>query len=1300
MGRLRTAFTRVGGRMKTGVETQGLQDDRSVGAGSGAPYANRGSQRDSLAAAGLEPEADGPGGLTVRPPNEFGGRSAFISLATGVVMGEENCPRRRIVAADATRAEEEIPRVYPSRAMRGLESGLSLLAVSPSQAGEKRANLSTKFSTLENPVARRDTAGEPVGRLASRPPGAQNGDAALRVRSFSLDEEPDRTLSIKIRGVDEAELLGDAPAAPGPAAPAPPSPDAGRAASLDAPGARKGCPAGGEGRDEACTDEGASPGFHRGVGKLEALYIKLCKHPVYKFFSEEDRRYFDMAVTGIPCYFSSKNLERAYTFYSCPAPSNYLILFHIGWMLTMLLIYIVCVATRSQAASSRRMALPFVVAWVISSFSVFVVFLWKQTGGAAAERFNRREKALIKADEVGAVPMYEAFHWRPCFTEDFGAASIALTLIIPMILSSTVAACIGANPSIILDYPDAQARLVPVLLDTQYGLAGFLASQASLATIVLFTAVAITSSGIRLRKILYVAAAIMVCIMVFLICLVCAYEDRALIVPPIFVTYFVIPACLYCTMRLERLRRFLFFQRERARFGQDVGAEATGASGSATLVEELILLINEAGLKIRCARKKMKYKKCTDLVESEGMLIRCLMILTAGDDLFALRLDREGNEDEELRENLMDFIGARCVGDVPASRGLVSTGQLTLSVSAVSEDDDDLLGELAGKPSDAQEMTSFYAECPEDLWGIVDLRDSTETPPAGEGRDTASKKKSHSREANILFSHFPKFPTARLHVMLSSKVSIDWNLSMIEVDQQCKGWCLYCVGSDLLFCKVQGFECDRRTIQNFMQVAQMCYQPTIYHNHLHGAQVAHNTVWLARKLDLAYSLTAPDLVALIVAALCHDIGHQGRNNAYYVGARSPLSIIYNDQAVLENFHACLTFKILGRQECNLFGNLPPEEYQAVRNRMIDLILATDMKMHFETISKFRLRRNSPEFCRRNEEDVWMMLRMCIKGGDVSHGVLPWESHVSWSYRAASEFYEQGDLELRQGRTITPMFDRKKHADFPKGQEGFLKFIVIPLYEEIAAVDASNELQGRVLQNAFANTERWRQLQTSPEEFEEIDAKQQAVLSVLKDRLEWRLQKNFAPTQSILRAASHLSRPGSSGNGLHFLPVGADGAGGDGKHSHHQRGSNAAPGAGTAAPAASSDVPAAGKAAGEGDDGDASPVAQHKRDGSVFSVAVSAVKGTVHAVANKAVDVVTPGSGSAQKRAEKELAAAAPTPRAEDVPVMVPAPAEGRFAAAAPQETAPAGQETNPEQGPSGVSHDSGSKTLDFESRVS
>ncbi|KEP65175.1 UNVERIFIED_CONTAM: 3'5'-cyclic nucleotide phosphodiesterase domain-containing protein [Hammondia hammondi] len=1149
MGRLRSAATRMATRAGRRNEAQGALEEGNdfegrPGSGEAPTTHNRfglvglSEPRDDRP---LPPDAepfvpkhsdgDSPGSC------KFQGRSARLSL-NSTVLGED-CPMRlRTEGGSPDMKVEEgengagaalpaVSRLCTSpRVLRGLNSGLSLLAGSSVQGGgtEKPGrNLSTKVSF--------EATGRESMRLAVSKLGA-NGEA-VRLQSVVVGEEPERLVSTKVRDVCKRGSAHE-------------SSSSKRAVTIRVEGSvidgvELGCRTWNNGC-ETLTERGArerkkerrereveergeqqetldtdTPPHLRGRGTLEALYLKWSKHSVYKFFSEEDRKYFDMATTGIPCYFSSKNLERSYALYRCPALSGYLLLFHTAWIICTWTIYCLCVLTRPAVTSSRRMVAPFVVSWMISALSIFVVFLWRQTGGVAVERFNRKEKELRKAEE-GAVPMYEAYHWRPCFTEDFGTASIGLATITPVALAAFVAVWIGLDPYIVNDYGESSSRLAPPLLDTSFGLAGFVASQGYIAFSVLFLTASVICSGIRLRKMLYVAAGNMIAVLTALIALAFAYKDYTLFLSTMFYTFTVIPVSLYHAMKGERLRRFLFFQRERARYGQETGAEATGASGSATLVEELILLINEAGLKIRHARKKMKYKKCTDLIESEGMLIRCLMILTAGDDLFALRMDGEGQGDESLRENLMDIIGARSRGEGVASRGLVSTGQLTLSASASSDDDDDT-PDLCAKPSDmgAQEMTSFHVVCPEDLWAIVDIRD---LPPdvshGAEGRD-GSKRKS-ACEANILFSHFPHFPPARLHAMLSKKVSIEWNLSMIDVDQQCKGWCLYCVGSDLVFCKVQGFECEKSFVQNFMKVAQMCYQPTIYHNHLHGAQVAHNTVWLARKLELASSLTAPDLVALIVAALCHDIGHQGKNNAFYVASRSPLGIIYNDIAVLENFHACLTFKILARPECNIFKHLPPEDFQIVRNRMIDLILATDMKMHFEMVSKFRLRRNSPDFCRTNDDDVWMLLRMCIKGGDLSHGLLSWDSHVSWSYRAASEFYEQGDLELAQGRTITPMFDRRKHADFPKGQEGFLRFIIIPLYEEIAAVDTTDVVQTCCLQNAVANSERWRQLQSSPEEFEAIDAKHQAIICVLKDRLEWRVQKNIAPTQRVLRAA--------------------------------------------------------------------------------------------------------------------------------------------------------------------------------------
>nr|CEL65900.1 TPA: 3', 5'-cyclic nucleotide phosphodiesterase,putative [Neospora caninum Liverpool] len=1150
MGRLKSAATRVAARAGKRADGDGSPEElNGAGDGQAGVDAGAGTLASRFVLAGLpDSHPDVPGARSdaetygqnrsVERPDflastKFRGRSARLSLKSSV-LGDD-CPtqlRTAGVSGDPGKGEETesaaggslaaVARLCTSpRVLRGLESGLSLLAVaaSPQAAGpeKSRRNLSNKLSFE---TVRLDSRGGTVMGTASRAGGSVvNGDGGLRIQSFGVEDEPDRLMSIKIRGVADSNFAAERSGSAKRGVPVRVE------GSLVDGGAELGRRATNEGLDlaeknkerNATLEVDDTPWHHRGTGRLEALYLKWSKHSVYKFFSEEDRKYFDMAVTGIPCYFSSKNLERSYALYRCPALSGYLLLFHAAWIFCTFLIYCLCVLTRPGVASSRRMVVPFVVSWVISAISIFVVFLWRRTGGTSVERFNRKEKALRKAEE-GAIPMYEAYHWRPCFTEDFGTASIGMTTIFPIALGAVVAVWIGFNPYIIHDYGESTSRLAPPLLDTSFGLAGFVASQGYLAFAVLFITATIFSSGIRLRKILYVAIGVMVAITAALVAFAFAFKDHSLYLASVFYTYSVIPVALYHAMKGERLRRFLFFQRERARYGQDIGAEATGASGSATLVEELILLINEAGLKIRRARKKMKYKKCTDLIESEGMLIRCLMILTAGDDLFALRIG-EGDGDAGIRENLMDIIGARSRGEGTTSRGIVSTGQLTLSASAASDDDDDLMTDFT-KSSDlgAQEMTSFHVKCPEDLWAIVDIRDpQSDLAYSADNRD-GTKRKGVQDAGNIFFSHFPQFPAARLHVMLSRKVSIEWNLSMIDVDQQCKGWCLYCVGSDLIFCKVQGFECEKRVVQNFMKVAQMCYQPTIYHNHLHGAQVAHNTVWLARKLELASSLTAPDLVALIVAALCHDIGHQGKNNAFYIASRSPLGIIYNDISVLENFHASLTFKILARPECNLFMHLSPEEFQIVRNRMIDLILATDMKMHFETLSKFRLRRNSPEFCRTNDDDVSMLLRMCIKGGDVSHGLLSWESHVSWSYRAASEFYEQGDIELAQGRTITPMFDRRKHADFPKGQEGFLRFIIIPLYEEIAAVDTTDEIQGRCLQNAFANSERWRQLQNAPEEFEAIDAKHQAIICVLKDRLEWRVQKNIAPTQRLLRAA--------------------------------------------------------------------------------------------------------------------------------------------------------------------------------------
>lgn len=49
-------------------------------------------------------------------------------------------------------------------------------------------------------------------------------------------------------------------------------------------------------------------------------------------------------------------------------------------------------------------------------------------------------------------------------------------------------------------------------------------------------------------------------------------------------------------------------------------------------------------------------------------------------------------------------------------------------------------------------------------------------------------------------------------------------------------------------------------------------------------------------------LSSLECLALLTAALCHDVQHPGLNNVYHVSSHSPLAVLYNDDAVLENFH--------------------------------------------------------------------------------------------------------------------------------------------------------------------------------------------------------------------------------------------------------------------------------------------------------------------------------------------------------------------------------------------------------------
>lgn len=72
--------------------------------------------------------------------------------------------------------------------------------------------------------------------------------------------------------------------------------------------------------------------------------------------------------------------------------------------------------------------------------------------------------------------------------------------------------------------------------------------------------------------------------------------------------------------------------------------------------------------------------------------------------------------------------------------------------------------------------------------------------------------------------------------------------------------------------------------------------------------------------------------------------------------------MYNDRSVLENHHAAAAWRLLlSDPKCLFLSALEPAEFKRFRFLVIELILATDLKRHFEILAEFNAKVNEYKF---------------------------------------------------------------------------------------------------------------------------------------------------------------------------------------------------------------------------------------------------------------------------------------------------------------------------------------------------
>uniref|UniRef100_A0A673YHI7 Phosphodiesterase 9A n=1 Tax=Salmo trutta TaxID=8032 RepID=A0A673YHI7_SALTR len=143
---------------------------------------------------------------------------------------------------------------------------------------------------------------------------------------------------------------------------------------------------------------------------------------------------------------------------------------------------------------------------------------------------------------------------------------------------------------------------------------------------------------------------------------------------------------------------------------------------------------------------------------------------------------------------------------------------------------------------------------------------------------------------------------------------------------------------------------------------------------------------------------------------------------------------------------CLcSLQIFSQPDCNIFSTFDPEAFKQIRQGINTLILATDMARHGEILDSFKHKVDSFDFS--DEEHVTCLKMVLIKCCDISNEVRPMEVAEPWVDCLLEEYFMQSDREKAESLPVAPFMDREKVTK-PTAQIGFIKFVLIPMFETV------------------------------------------------------------------------------------------------------------------------------------------------------------------------------------------------------------------------------------------------------------
>jgi hypothetical protein len=227
--------------------------------------------------------------------------------------------------------------------------------------------------------------------------------------------------------------------------------------------------------------------------------------------------------------------------------------------------------------------------------------------------------------------------------------------------------------------------------------------------------------------------------------------------------------------------------------------------------------------------------------------------------------------------------------------------------------------------------------------------------------------------------------------------------------------------------------------------------------------------------DHTFGITSDPLTqfACVIAALIHDVDHQGVPNNTLLAEKSPLAELYGGKSMAEQNSVDLAWDLLMQPDFEpLVAVICKDDMEMARFRqlIVNAVLATDIMD--ADLKALRNARWDKAF--KEEEDgdssaeavnrkATIIIEHLIQASDVAHTMQHWSVYQKWNGRLFKEMYKA----YKDGRS-----DKDPSEFWYKGEIGFFDYYIIPLAKKLKDCGVFGVSSDEYLNYAISNRDEW------------------------------------------------------------------------------------------------------------------------------------------------------------------------------------------------------------------------------------